>query len=253
MPTTAPICALRDAITPRTILIVGSAPGWPYGVIDPIAGMGQIAQSAGIHLHVDACVGGYQIPFIRRLGYPVENFDFSLPGVASIAADLHKFAYGAQGSAVLLYRDAATHRHQGFVHSAWPMGAWSNGALLTSRPGSALAASWAVMNFLGEDGYLQLTDRLMKTTWRLLDGVGSSPGLRVLGEPHTSVFAFTADGDALDMDRVGDAMRQKGWFIRQRDNQLVHIVLTPPHERVVDELLADLRQATMAAQITART
>jgi sphinganine-1-phosphate aldolase len=243
----ADLGALRDAITPRTILIVGSAPGWPYGVIDRLAEMSEIARAAGVHLHVDACVGGYQIPFIRRLGYGVEKFDFSLPGVASIAADLHKFGYGAQGSAVLLYRDAATHRHQGFVHSAWPMGAWSNGALLTSRPGSALAASWAVMNFLGEDGYLRLTDRLIKTTRRLLDGIRGVARLRIIGEPQTSVFAFTADGDALDMDRVGNAMRQKGWFIRQRDNQLVHIVLTPPHEHVVDELLADLRQAVGAA------
>lgn len=244
----ADLRALKDAITPRTILIVGSAPGWPYGIIDPLAAMGEIARAARIHLHVDACVGGYQIPFIRRLGYPVDNFDFSLPGVASIAADLHKFGYGAQGSAVLVYRDAATHRHQGFVHSAWPMGAWSNAALLTSRPGSALAASWAVMNFLGEDGYLRLTDRLIKTTRRLLDGIRAIAGLRIVGEPQTSVFAFTADPDALDVDRVGDAMRQKGWFIRQRDNQLVHIVLTPPHERIVDELLADLRQAANAGR-----
>jgi|HubBroStandDraft_6_1064221.scaffolds.fasta_scaffold216585_2 sphinganine-1-phosphate aldolase len=242
----ADLRALEDVITAQTILVVGSAPGWPYGVIDPLAGMGEIARAAGVHLHVDACVGGYQIPFLHRLGYAVEDFDFSLPGVASIAADLHKFGYGAQGSAVLLYRDAATHRHQGFVHSAWPMGAWSNGALLTSRPGSALAASWAVMNFLGEDGYLRLTDRLMKATRRLLDGIGAIPGLRILGAPRTSVFAFTASDDALDMDRVGNAMRQRGWFIRQRDNQLVHIVLTPPHERVVDELLADLRQAVRA-------
>lgn len=240
----ADLGALRHAITERTIMIVASAPGWPYGVIDPIAEMGEIAQAANIHLHVDACVGGYQIPFIRRLGYTAANFDFTLPGVASIAADLHKFGYSAQGSAVLLYRDAETHRYQSFTNSAWPMGAWNNAALLTSRPGGAVAASWAVMNFLGEDGYLRLTDGLMKTTRQFLDGIRAIPGLRIIAEPQTSVFAFTAeDGAGIDMDRVGETMRGKGWFIRHRENASIHVVLTPPHAGVADAYLSDLREA----------
>jgi glutamate/tyrosine decarboxylase-like PLP-dependent enzyme len=240
----ADLRALKDAITTQTVMMVGSAPGWPYGVIDPIAEMGEIAQAADIHLHVDACVGGYQIPFIRRLGYPAANFDFTLPGVASIAADLHKFGYSAQGSAVLLYRDAEPHRYQSFTHSAWPMGVWSNGALLTSRPGGAIAASWAVMNFLGEDGYLRLTDGLMKTTRQFLDGIRAIPELCIIGDPQTSVFAFTAkDGAGIDLDRLGDSMRNKGWFIRHRENASIHIVLTPPHARVADAYLSDLREA----------
>jgi glutamate/tyrosine decarboxylase-like PLP-dependent enzyme len=239
----ADLRALKDAITERTIMIVGSAPGWSHGVIDPIAEMGEIAQASNIHLHVDACVGGYQIPFIRRLGYPAANFDFTLPGVASIAADLHKFGYSAQGSAVLLYRDAATYRYQGFAHTNWPMGTWSNDALLTSRPGGAVAASWAVMNFLGEDGYLRITDALMKTTRRFLDGINAIPGLRVMGEPQTSVFAFTAASPDIDMNAVGEAMRRQGWFIRHRDNASIHVVLTPPHAEIADAYLADLRRA----------
>lgn len=245
----ADLCALRGAITERTIMIVGSAPGWPYGVIDPIAEMGEIAEADSIHLHVDACVGGYQIPFIRRLGYPADNFDFTLPGVASIAADLHKFGYSAQGSAVLLYRDAKTYRHQSFTHSAWPMGAWNNAALLTSRPGGAVAASWAVMNFLGEDGYRRLTDGLMKTTRQFLRGIRAIPGLRIIGDPQTSVFAFTAEeGAGIDMDRVGEAMRHKGWFIRHRENASIHVVLTPPHAGVADAYLTDLREAINLAR-----
>jgi sphinganine-1-phosphate aldolase len=239
----ADLRALRNAITPRTIMIVGSAPGWSHGVIDPIAEMGALAQAHDVHLHVDACVGGYQIPFIRRLGYPVTNFDFTLPGVASIAADLHKFGYSAQGSAVLLYRDAETQRHQGFTNSDWPMGTWSNDALLTSRPAGAVAASWAVMNFLGEDGYLRITDTLMKTTRRFLDGIRAIPGLRVMGEPQTSVFAFTADSTDLDINDVAAAMRAKGWFIRHRENASIHVVLTPPHAEIADSYLADLRSA----------
>jgi len=244
----ADLHALRNAITAQTIMIVGSAPGWSHGVIDPIAEMGEIAQSNDIHLHVDACVGGYQIPFIRRLGYPATNFDFTLPGVASIAVDLHKFGYSAQGSAVLLYRDAETHNYQGFIHSAWPMGAWSNEALLTSRPAGAVAASWAVMNFLGEDGYLRITGELMKTTRRFLDGIGAIPGLRVMGDPQTSVFAFTADSADIDIDDVAAAMRGKRWFIRHRENASIHVVLTPPHAEIADAYLADLRQAVDSAR-----
>jgi glutamate/tyrosine decarboxylase-like PLP-dependent enzyme len=240
--------ALKDAITERTIMIVGSAPGWPYGVIDPIAEMAEIARANKIHLHVDACVGGYQIPFIRRLGYPVTNFDFSIAGVSSIAADLHKFGYSAQGSAILLYRDAETFRYQGFVHSTWPMGAWTNSALLTSRPAGAVAASWAVMNFLGEDGYMRITDELMKTTKLFLDGIKAIPGLCIIGQPQTSVFAFTSDDAALDINRVAKALRDNGWFIRHRENASIHIVLTPPHAKVADAYLADLQQAVQVAR-----
>jgi glutamate/tyrosine decarboxylase-like PLP-dependent enzyme len=243
----ADLGALKDAITARTIMIVGSAPGWSHGVIDPIAEMGQIARAHDIHLHVDACVGGYQIPFIRRLGYPATNFDFTLPGVSSVAADLHKFGYSAQGSAVLVYRDAAARPYQGFRHPGWPMGSWSNDALLTSRPAGAVAASWAVMNFLGEDGYLRLTDSLMKTTRKFLDGIGAIPGLRIMGEPQTSVFAFTADSPDVDINRVADTLDEKGWFIRRRENASIHLVLTPPHAEVADAFLADLRQVVLAA------
>lgn len=244
----ADICLLEEAVTDRTIMIVGSAPGWPYGVIDPIAEMADVAQAHKVHLHVDACVGGYQIPFIRRLGYPVTNFDFSIAGVSSIAADLHKFGYSAQGSATLVYRNAEAHRHQGFVHSAWPMGAWTNSALLTSRPAGAVAASWAVMNFLGEDGYLQITDKLMMTTKRFLDGIRAIPGLHVFGEPQTSVFAFTSNDNGLDIDRVAKALREDGWFIRHRQNASIHIVLTPPHADVIDTYLADLQKAVQTAR-----
>jgi len=239
----ADLRALAAAITPNTIMMVGSAPGWPYGIIDPIGEMGEIAQATRVHLHVDACVGGYQIPFIRRLGNPAENFDFSLPGVGSIAADLHKFGYSAQGSATLLYRDAATHRYQRFTHPDWPMGQWSNDAFLTTRPAASIAAAWAVMNFLGEDGYLQLTKKVLKATQHVLSDIATITGLHVLGTPRTSVFAFGSDNTDLDINSVAGSLRDKGWFIRQRANDCIHVVLTPPHAQVADVFLADLRQA----------
>jgi len=239
----ADLCALKDAITERTIMIVGSAPNWSYGVTDPIAEIGEIAQQAGVHLHVDACVGGYQIPFIRRLGLPATNFDFSLPGVASIASDLHKFGYSAQGSAILLYRDQDTYTYQGFSRAAPPFDHWSNAALLTSRPAGAVAASWAVMSFLGEDGYLRLTADLMDATIKLRDGIRAIPGMVVLGDPQMSVFAYTAASPDLDINAIATAMADKGWFIRHRDGSPIHVVLTPPHVAIIDRYLADLREA----------
>jgi glutamate/tyrosine decarboxylase-like PLP-dependent enzyme len=127
------------------------------------------------------------------------------------------------------------------------MGSWSNDALLTSRPAGAIAASWAVMNFLGEDGYLRLTDSLMKTTRKFLDGIRAIPGLRIMGEPQTSVFAFTADSPDVDIYRVADALDARGWFIRRRENASIHLVLTPPHAAVADTFLGDLRQVVPAA------
>jgi sphinganine-1-phosphate aldolase len=234
---------LKRAISDRTIMIVGSAPNWSYGVTDPIAEMGAIAGAAGIHLHVDACVGGYQIPFIRRLGFPVTNFDFTLPGVGSITADLHKFGYSAQGSAILLYRDQETYSYQGFRRATAPFETWSNTALLTSRAAGAVAASWAVMRFLGEDGYLKLTSDLMKATGRLQEGICAIPGLTILGAPQTSVFAYTSDSPDLDIDAVAVALTEKGWFIRHAHGAPIHVVLTPPHVAVIDRYLGDLRDA----------
>jgi sphinganine-1-phosphate aldolase len=153
----ADMAALRAATTEDTTLIMGSAPGYAFGVMDPISEMSGLAQEFGVHLHVDACVGRYQLPFLRKLGRDVPEFDFSLPGVTSIGTDLHKYGYSAVGSSVLLYRNANIHKYQAFQFDGWRSGTWLNPAMLGSRPGGAVAAAWAVMKFLGASGYLELT------------------------------------------------------------------------------------------------
>lgn len=238
----ADIAAMRDAITRDTILLMGSAPGYSFGAMDPIDKMSDLALELGIELHVDACVGGYQLPFLAKLGREVPAFDFSLPGVSSIGSDLHKYGYCAIGSSVLLYRNAAAHKHQPFQFEGWPSGTWRNPGMLGSRPGGAVAAAWSVMNFLGEDGYLELTRTVTATADKLRAGIQAIPGLRIQGEPAMSVFTYASDGVAIP--DIANEMRARGWFVRPQVNPpSIHMVVTPMHEQTAAAYLEDLEAA----------
>jgi sphinganine-1-phosphate aldolase len=242
----ADIGAMRSAIGKDTILIMGSAPGYVYGVMDPISEMSDLAEEFGIHLHIDACVGGYQLPFLRELGRHVPDFDFLLPGVTSIGADLHKYGYTSVGSSVLLYRNADVHKYQAFQFDGWRSGAWLNPAMLGSRPGGSVAAAWAVMKFLGRSGYLELTRRVTATADRLRQGIEAIPGLTILGKPEMSVFTYISPN--CEIEPIVESMREKGWFVRPSSRPpSIHVVVTPMHERVVDQYLADLKLATCGA------
>jgi glutamate/tyrosine decarboxylase-like PLP-dependent enzyme len=219
---------------------MGSAPGYSFGVMDPIAEMSAVAQEHGVHLHVDACVGGYQLPYLKKLGREVPAFDFALPGVSSIGSDLHKYGYCAIGSSVLLYRNAEIHQYQGFQFDEWRSGVWRNPGMLGSRPGGAVAAAWAVMNFLGESGYLELTRKVTAVSDRLREGIQAIPGLHIPGKPETSVFTYRAS--TCDIRQVAETMRARGWFVRpQARPPSIHTVVTPLHERTADAYLAELR------------
>jgi glutamate/tyrosine decarboxylase-like PLP-dependent enzyme len=237
--------AVRAAINDNTALIVGSAPQYPHGVIDPIAELSALALERGVPLHVDACLGGFLLPFARKLGHPIPDFDFTLPGVASISADLHKYGFAAKGASVVLYRDRDIRRHQFFVYADWPGGLYGSPSMTGTRPGGAIAAAWAVMKFLGEEGYLKIARTILDTTRRLLDGIRAVPGLRVLGAPDMSVFAF--DSETLDVYALADAMDARGWRMdRQQRPPCLHQMVTPAHERVVEPFLADLRECAGA-------
>lgn len=243
----ADVASMRAAITDNTVLIMGSAPGYAFGVMDPIGEMSKLAEESGVPLHVDACVGGYQLPYLRKLGRPVPAFDFDLPGVASIGTDLHKYGYCAIGSSVLLYRSADRYRYQGYEFDGWRSGKWTNPAMLGSRPGGAVAAAWAAMQFLGQDGYLDLTRRVTAVTDRMREGIEAIPGLRIQGEPEMSVFTYAwADGD---IATVANAMRQRGWFVRPSSTPpSIHVVVTPMHEAVFEDYLRDLRAIIIAGE-----
>jgi glutamate/tyrosine decarboxylase-like PLP-dependent enzyme len=232
--------AMEGLVDANTVLLVGSAPSYPQGVVDDIAAIAALAKSRGLLCHVDACLGGFFLPFAKQLGRPVPAFDFRVDGVTSMSADLHKYGYAAKGASVVLYRNTALRRHQFFTYSGWNGGLYASPSFCGTRPGGAIAAAWAVMHHLGEAGYLARTKSVLDTTAKLLAGIRATPGLSVLGEPIGGVFAFTSD--ALNVYELGDAMDARGWKLdRQQQPPALHCMITPAHEKVADVFLADLR------------
>ena len=248
----ADVDELRAAITPNTIMLVGSAPAYPQGVVDPIPQMAALAQEHDLLFHVDACVGGFMLPFVKHLGYSLPDFDFSVPGVTSISADLHKYGYAAKPASVILYRDNALRRYQLFACTEWPGGIYASPTMTGTRPGGAIAAAWAVMNHLGWEGYLEITEVVMQTAKTLQAGVATIPGLHVLGEPAMSVFAIGSQ--RLNIFEVGDEMTVRGWHLdRQQFPPSLHMTVNFGHAGVAEQFLVDLAQAArLAGRPTAR-
>jgi glutamate/tyrosine decarboxylase-like PLP-dependent enzyme len=224
------------------VLVAGSAPCYPFGVIDPISEIAALAKERDICGHVDACLGGYLLPFVERLGYPVPPWDFHVEGVTSISADLHKYGFSARGASTILYRSRELRRHQFFATSDWPGGLYGSPTLAGSRPGGAIAAAWAVLNYLGVDGYTRLARVIMETTAALTEGISRIPGLKVLSKPDMSVFAFGSD--SVDIHAVADELDAAGWHPdRQQLPPSLHCMVTPAHKDVAESFLADLKRA----------
>lgn len=238
--------AARAAISERTLFLVGSAPAYPQGVVDPIVELAALAAERGLGMHVDACVGGFLLPFVRKAGYPMPPFDFSVPGVTSMSADLHKYGFAAKGASTVLYRSAELRRHQFFQYTEWPGGLFGSSTVLGTRPGGAIAAAWATLSSLGEAGYVSKARQMMTTAQAFLRGIEKIPGLRILGAPVATVFAFTSDTG--NIFAIADQMEQRGWHIdRQQRPDAIHLMITPAHAAVVDRYLADL--ASSAAYV----
>ncbi len=232
----------RRLATDATILVVASAPAFPHGVVDPVADLAALALERDALCHVDSCIGGFMLPWVERLGRAVPPWDFRVPGVTSISADVHKYGYGAKGTSLLLYREQAVRRHQFFAHAGWPGGLYASPTAAGTRPGGAIAAAWAVMNFLGEEGYLGLARTTLDATDRLIAGIGAIDGLRVLGRPDMTILAFTSDDR--DIFAVGDAMDRRGWKVdRQHLPDSLHLVVTANHGPFVEGFLSDLSAA----------
>lgn len=238
----ADVAAMERAITPNTIALVGSAVCFPYGVIDPIQDLGRIAIQRGLWLHVDACVSAYTAPFCRDLGYTVPDFDFSVPGVTSISGDLHKYGFCAKGTSTVLYRNRDYEKFQPFEFNSWPNGIFANPNVASSRPGGSISSAWAVINYLGRDGYLRLNDRLMKTRQRYIDGINAIDGLSINGEPHSLIISFRcANPRALDASALAEGMLERGWFLgHQVSPPGLMMGLSLPHEGACDDFLRDL-------------
>lgn len=235
--------AYRAAVGPDTVLLVGSAPSLTLGMVDPIEELAAIAAERDIGFHVDGCVGGFFLPFVERAGHPVPRFDFRVPGVTTISADLHKFGYAAKGASLVMSRDRDVFDHQPFRFGggARPDDWYVTPSMTGTRPGGAIAAAWAVMTYLGEAGYLERTRRTLAYLRRWWDAIEAIDGLEVMGEPVMSVFAVTSS--TLDMFAIGEGMEARGWIVFA-DSQPVpalRYMQSPGHEPYVDRYVADLR------------
>jgi len=238
----ADIKGMENAINENTILLVGSACDFPRGVVDPISELGEIAQKHDIGLHIDACLGGFMLPFIKKLGYEVPDFDFSVPGVTSISADIHKYGYGAKGASTILYRKERIWKYQFSVYTDWSGGIYISPSMRGTRPGGSIAAAWAAMNHLGKNGYLSLAKTVMDASKKLIEGINQIPELYIIGKPVMSVFSFTSD--KIDIYNLGDLLDKKGWHLdRIQFPNALHMMVNPHHSEIVDLFLKDLRDS----------
>ena len=238
---TADVNAMAAAVDEHTMMVVASAPCFPYGVIDDIEGLSRLAVDADIWLHVDACVGGYFAPFARMNGVNLPPFDFALPGVRSMSADLHKYGYAAKGASTVFYRSAALREYQMFRFGDWPTGDMVTPTLAGTRPGGAIAAAWAVMNYLGCDGYRDKARIVVETREKYQRGLETIGGFQFFGQHQLGLLAFGSD--EFDMHAVSEGMRDRGWMSAGvREPKGMHLMLSPGHADVVDGYLAAMAE-----------
>lgn len=238
--------AVEAAITDRTVLLVASAASYAHGVVDPVEEIAALGLAHGIPVHVDGCIGAWLLPYFARLGVEVPRFDLSVPGVTSLSVDLHKYAYAPKGASVVLYNDPALRRKQFYATADWTGYTMINATVQSTKSGGPLAAAWAVLHAVGDDGYLDLARKTLAATRRLVDGVGAIDGLRVLGRPEMALVAVASE--AVDVFVLCDEMNARGWYVQpqlgyRRLPASMHLTLTASSEAVVDELLVDLAKA----------
>lgn len=239
----ADVNAARKAITHNTVVMVGSAPSFPHGAIDPIQEMSELARQRGIGFHVDACLGGFVLPWAEKLGYPVPPFDFRLLGVTSMSADTHKYGYAAKGTSVVLYRGKDLRHYQFYTATDWPGGLYFSPTFAGSRPGALSAACWAAMTSIGADGYLAATKKILETADSIKKGIGEIPELHLMGD---SLFVVAFASDSLDIYKVLDAMTSKKWSLNGLHKPAcVHLCVTLRHTQpgVAERFIRDLKDA----------
>jgi glutamate/tyrosine decarboxylase-like PLP-dependent enzyme len=236
----ADVDAMARCVNENTVLVVGSAPQYPQGVIDPIPELAALAAEVGASFHTDACMGGFVLPFMELLGHDVPPWDFRVPGVTTISADIHKLGYAPKGASVLLHRTKDLRRYQTFVFDDWLGGFYASPGMQGTRPGLPMVTAWAVTQHLGIDGYKRLTEVTIRATRSLIAGVRAIDGLRVLGDPDAHVVAIAGEQN-VDVFAVADAMTRREWFLdRQAPPDSLHLTVSAGNASVIDDFLSDL-------------
>ena len=239
---------VRANIDASTVALIGSAPNYGYGTVDPITELGALALEHGIGLHVDGCLGGFLLPFGRELGYDIPAFDFSVPGVTTISADTHKYGYALKGTSILAFADQSLRNAQYFYLTDWSGGKYCSPGMDGSRSGGLLAATWAAMVSLGRAGYLRYAKAIFETSTAMQDAVRTHPSLRIMGTPS---FLFSFTSDEYDIYLVNDFLRIRGWRMNgQQYPNAIHMAVTRPQTQpgVVERWTTDLAEAVAYAQ-----
>lgn len=235
---------MEALINKNTILLVASAPSYPNGILDPIDPIATLAEKHRLPFHVDACIGGFMLPWMERLGIKIPHWDFRIPGVTSISADVHKFGFGPKGSSVILYRSMDYLKHQFIITTDYPGGIYISPTLMGTRPGGAIAAAWAGMNHLGESGYLSLAKKLMEATRRLKALLAKIPEIKIIGDPVMNIVSYSTEGDRPDIFVIADYLENKGWLVdRQQNPDCIHLTIMPTNAEVIDQYVNHLRSA----------
>jgi sphinganine-1-phosphate aldolase len=247
--------AMAAAIDDSTVLVVVSTPSYAHGVIDPVPPIAAAAAERGVRCHVDACIGGWVLPYFRALGAEIPDFDLSVPGVTSLSVDLHKYAYCPKGTSVLLHADADLRRPQFFASAAWPGYTMLNSTLQSTRSGGPLAAAWAVLNHIGDDGYRALAERVLSAVRTVRAGIEAIDGLRVLGNPQSTLLSVAAAADDFDVFTVADEMTERGWYLQpqfgfESSPPNLHLTVTAANHGAEEPLLTDLSAAVASARRT---
>lgn len=239
----ADVAAMRNAITPNTIVMIGSAPPFPHGIVDPIEELSELARAHSFGFHTDGCLGGFILPWAEKLGYPVPQFDFRLPGVTSISADTHKYGCAPKGTSVVLYRNAELRHLQYFTSTDWPGGLYFSPTFAGSRPGALSAACWAALVSMGESGYLRAAKAILETASQIKQGVRGIPELQLCGDP---LFVIAFVSESLDIFQIMEHMTRKGWGLNGLHSPpAVHLCVTLRHTQpgVAEQFIVDLKEA----------
>ena len=249
----ADVAAMEAAIDENTVLVVGSAPQYPQGVIDPIEEIAALAGARDINCHVDGCMGGVTLTYLKRLGHDIPPWNFTVPGVTSISVDLHKYGYTAKGASVIMHRNKRLRNYQTFVTDNWLGGVYGSSGVLGTKGGGAMAAAWAVMNYLGDDGYLRATAAARTACEQLTAAIRATPELVLRAEPDSTLVAFSAaDPERLDVYAVADALWRRSWYIdRQGPPASLHCTVNAVHEGKIDEFVNALHASIAEVRASA--
>ena len=245
----ADVAAMQSQVDKNTVLIVGSAPQYPQGVVDDIVGIAKIASDAQINCHVDACMGGVTLAYLQRLGENIAPWNLQVPGVSSISVDLHKFGYTSKGASVIMYASKHLRSFQGFVTDDWLGGVYGSSGVLGTKSGGSMASAWAVMHFLGDDGYLRLTRQAREATLQLATVIRNTPELVLRAEPESTLLCFGAeDPSALNVFAVADELSKRGWYVdRQTPPDSLHCTVNAIHHDKIDWFARDLHESVSIA------